>query len=541
MPKNLSESNEDINKILGVDIQYEVPLYQRRYVWNKINWETLWENIFDLAKLKPHARGEGHFTGPIVTRSIAGAQNKYEVIDGQQRLTTFEIIFCVIRDLCSGLEDLRDNATITDAEEHVLSGSNHKLIPTIYDREAFKEIVDRKYGKEIHNQNAFDENENCLIGAELEKVRLQVFGSTNVSASILDAYHYFYKKIRNHVQKDSDEIANLIGVIKNDFKIIHLSLGETEQAEKVFESINATGRMLLDFDYLRNDLFLRARNLGKIDDVSSANHGRLRRDVFYEDSDYWRFENESNYWDTEKLESFLRAFLRAAWNPRCFKEKNAKPFGEYQKYSKKLEKTYPDDDEKIPFEFKQLSGWAKSYRLLQDDPAVTDFKNFCKDLSLPDLNSFLLFVKHKHSSTLSDVCRILESYIVRRMLVLENAECNHAQIKRESFKNIEEFFSDIVTNNATYSKDLFVNFLENRGVPNDIEVMTAFEQVNSKNAAFIAYVFRRIASEEKRVYGMPTLNWGDHVELSTEIRNRLEDLTDLNNVFSHLWPQLYAI
>lgn len=301
MPTNLSESNEDINRILAVDIQYEVPLYQRRYVWNKTNWKTLWENIFDLAKINPAERGEGHFTGPIVTRSIAGAQNKYEVIDGQQRLTTFEIIFCVIRDLCIGLEDLRDDAIITDAEEHVLSGSNHKLKPTIYDREAFKEIVDRKYGEEIHKHNAFDENKNSLIDEDLEKVRLQVFGSTNVSASILDAYHHFYGKIRSHVQKDSDEISNLISVIKNDFKIIHLSLGETEQAEKVFESINATGRMLSNFDYLRNNLFLRARNLGKVDDMSSPNHGRLRRDIFYEDSDYWRFENESNYWGAKKL------------------------------------------------------------------------------------------------------------------------------------------------------------------------------------------------------------------------------------------------
>ena len=58
-----------------------------------------------------------HFTGPFVTHPIAGRQlSRYEVIDGQQRLTTFQIILCVIRDIClsqgsDGLTQLANEVT----------------------------------------------------------------------------------------------------------------------------------------------------------------------------------------------------------------------------------------------------------------------------------------------------------------------------------------------------------------------------------------------------------------------------------------------
>ncbi len=544
MPTNLSDSNDNINRILGVDIQYEVPLYQRRYVWNKANWETLLENIFDLAKLKPLARGEGHFTGPIVTRSIAGAQNKFEVIDGQQRLTTFEIIFCVIRDLCIGLEDLRDNAIITDAERHLLSGSNHKLIPTIYDRKAFKKIVKRRYGTKIHK--AFDINKNLLDdnGVKrlkedaVEKVRLQVFGKKKVSTSILNAYRYFYEEIRHHVQKDSNEVFNLISVIKNDFKIIHLSLGETEQAEKVFESINATGRMLKNFDYLRNNLFLRARNLGE-DPIEKV----LFRDKYYENSDYWRFENESNYWDTDKLESFLRTFLMATWNPRCFEEKNAQPFGEYQKYSKKLERTHAADKQRIPYEFQQLSGWAKSYReLLEDEPKFDAYVKLCKDVDLSrDLDSLILFVKHNHPNQLDKVIEILESYTVRRMFVLEKTAYTLAEITKESYDNIVGFLFEVVTKkDVTFSTEAFAKFLQKHEWPDEDKVIKAFEQADSKNFNFITYMFHEIVKWDKErssLYGQEPLSWGEHGDLSRKIEELLKDDSDkLMEIFNEIWP-----
>ncbi len=539
----LSDSNDSINDVLGVEYIYEVPLYQRRYVWNETNWQTLWDDILDQEKIDPAGQEEGHeghFTGPMVTRCVDEEQNRYEVIDGQQRLTTLEIIFCVIRDLCSGLSDLYDEATIDDAEQHVLYDPNDqripKLIPTKYDRSAFQGIVNKQYGQRIHE--AFDENAKELNDDKLEEIISEVFDQKQISRSILDAYKYFYEEIRNHLQGNPDTTASsLINAITSDFKLIHLTLGDTEQAEKVFESINATGRLLSNFDYLRNNLFLRARKLG-IDEES----GEFYRDLYYNDSNYWPFENESNYWDREKLESFLQAFLMARWNPECFKKEDVKSFEEYRKYSKSLEDECPRVEDRIPYEFKELSQWASSYRGLRADQNFNIHERFCKDLNLHDLDSFLLFINHNHEQELGEVCWSLRSYIVRRMLVLENAAHSHKQIIEDSYKAIDCFFSSVVSGAITFSKNSFAKCLHNSngGWPDNKDVKTAFRNVNSKNADFIAYMFYQMTGTEEQQYGQEPLNWGKYMELSKEIADLLTQDDEYNSpvtLFSHIWPE----
>lgn len=528
----LSQS-DPINAILGNDeFSYEIPLYQRRYVWNQTNWEKLWDDIFHQVNIQPAERGPGHFTGPIVTRFIDEKQ-RYEVIDGQQRLTTFEIIFCVIKDLCSGIPNLENPSVVEDAEKHVLDSSgNPRLTLTRYDKLTFETIVNGQYGANIHN--AFDKKDNCLTeGVAEREIRPQVFNKEeNVSSNILDAYDHFYEHIRTHVQGDSRKASFLLSAITSDFRLIHLSLGEGQQAEKVFESINATGRMLSDFDYLRNNLFLRSRILGKNED------GRLYRDVFYEKC--WPFEDR---WAAKELKAFLKAFLQATWNPKCLKEENPKPFEEYREYSKSLESEFEKDEDRIPYEFRQLSEWAESYQELQDDPDFENYVEFCKHLSFPDLESFLLFVTHGFTGTtpLYEVCVILESYIVRRLLVLETATYNQEKIKKDSYDNITAFFFNLVKEKDTFSTESFVKFLKEHKWPGNDEVMTAFEQAHSKDANFITYVFREIIKAEDREYTrqgrrrLQPLTWADHTELLETIQNYLENREQLRILFNRTW------
>ena len=428
------QKGSNVNNLFGVDVQYEVPRYQRRYVWDETNWSTLWEDIRSQLNAKPDGKSERHFTGPIVTRPMESRHlNRFEIIDGQQRLATFQIILCVIRDLCqaqgesSRYRDLADDAArhIRNPdyviEENIAEGlpdPTYKFIPTAYDRLAFQAIV-----------NGTDRDTS--------------------SCSILNAYGYFKDKIQEDVGDDCnyDKIRRLLSSIKSDFVVVQITLDSSDQPEKIFESLNATGRMLSEFDYLRNNLFLRAGQFG-IDE----------RDKLYDT--YWHFEDDSQYWDDPRLNSFFRAFLMAKWGLNCFdkknaSKKNASAFELYQQYRHKL-----TDEQGIEYEFEQLSTYAKSYQEMNDPVSRMGSRMlFYDDLQIRSLLPFVLHLKHEaqvSEDNLELVCDILESYLVRRMVCYGYG---HNEEDKHAYSEIGAFFIELVEGSKFDVKDL-VQFLD---------------------------------------------------------------------------------
>ena len=523
----LGGNRDHINKLFGFDVRYEVPRYQRRYVWNETNWSTLWEDILyqlglDLVEtedgqfvIKQHEQSEdvstvvsedndrGHFTGLIVTRPISkGMLERFEVIDGQQRLATFQIILCVIRDIFK-LENCSDHAT--EAEQLIVNTSTvieryvserfsdtttNKFIPTEYDKSAFQKVIGGEYGRII--SEVFDETTNHLTPELVNNARSQIFeDSNNVSHSILDAYDYFYQWVRVYVGKvwNYIKLDELLSTIKTDFDFVRIDLDKSDQSEKIFESLNATGRMLSDFDFLRNNLFLRAGELG---------------DTLYDE--YWNFEKDkdaSHYWNAGRLESFLRAFLVAHLGPDCLDAENVKLFDLYRTYSITL-------GGGIVNEFKRLSAYAKSYQELIDamdnnSSPICRHMQFYSDRKLPSLDPFILFVKHTlgESGNLCAlrVCGILESYLVRRMLCSQDQQDDsYRGINEASYARIKSFFSKSIK--VGFSEREFIQYLSNPAVlsfeseaavwPGDTQVQEALDQAKSKNFDFITYIFRRV-------------------------------------------------
>lgn len=79
----------------GVSTRYAVPHYQRDYTWNQDQWAELWNDITTAFN-----GNKEYFLGSFVLNTEnLDSQGLYEIVDGQQRLTTFTILFSVIRDL----------------------------------------------------------------------------------------------------------------------------------------------------------------------------------------------------------------------------------------------------------------------------------------------------------------------------------------------------------------------------------------------------------------------------------------------------------
>lgn len=88
-----------IQQLLHSGDRYVIPIFQRYYIWKKINWDQLWEDLQFL--LETNDKQPHHFLGSLVCvpeTHQPGTIPAYQVIDGQQRLATLSIILCSIRD-----------------------------------------------------------------------------------------------------------------------------------------------------------------------------------------------------------------------------------------------------------------------------------------------------------------------------------------------------------------------------------------------------------------------------------------------------------
>jgi len=336
----------------------------------------LWDDIEKSQNLQKKEGSSVHFTGAIVIQqkaTPAGDVPKYEIIDGQQRLTTFQIIFCVIRDICKlhGHDDIAGDISRYILNQGMLLGENErfKLVPTKLDRLSFISLVDGRV----------DES----------------------TGRIHSAYHYFWGKIANHVKGEPEKVLALFRSILNYFGFVQILIDSGDRPEKIFESLNARGKSLLQFDLLRNDLFLRASE---------------NRDSLYEK--YWA-HFEDAYWDPEEnsgtsCELFLQHFLMAKLGTEGVKPE----FNVYQRrYCAKLRDTYG-----IEHEFSELKRYSEIYKEMTDcvdDSEIGKRMKFYQIFGLTTLHPFILFIICEvglSGDKLKHVFDILESYTIRRML-----------------------------------------------------------------------------------------------------------------------------
>jgi uncharacterized protein with ParB-like and HNH nuclease domain len=94
----MKASEAKLQRVIEGTNQYVVPLFQRKYSWDKKEWSTLWD---DLLELYEEENARNHFIGSIVTmptQSVPEGVAKYLLIDGQQRFTTIFVLLAVLRD-----------------------------------------------------------------------------------------------------------------------------------------------------------------------------------------------------------------------------------------------------------------------------------------------------------------------------------------------------------------------------------------------------------------------------------------------------------
>lgn len=373
-----------VSTLFGLNQQFEIPLFQRQYVWDEeFHWKPLWEDLKEVSERRLLLDPEQqfiHFTGTIVVKqrsAFPGNLPKFEIIDGQQRLTTFQIILCAIRDICvaNGDDDLAKDIRGFILNDRRLSKSNkndkYKLIPGALDRESFISLIDERI--------------------------------SDSQGQIRKAYDYFKPIIETYVEGKQGKLESLFNSLLDSFSLVQILIDGDDEPEKIFESLNARGEKLLEFDLLRNNLFLRS--------------GEDKNDLYEK---YWQ-QFETPYWDPKEktgtsCEDFLQHYLMA----KLGSEKVKPEFYNYQReYVPNLNSQYG-----IKHEFSELKRYSDVYTAMIDCNDVSEIGHrmmFYKTFKLTVLHPFIMYLVCDiglSGDELTKVFDILESYTLRRMLCL---------------------------------------------------------------------------------------------------------------------------
>ncbi|MCY4404403.1 MAG: DUF262 domain-containing protein [Candidatus Poribacteria bacterium] len=439
---------EQIHELFNGQKRYRVPRYQRRYVWRNENWEALWRDLTQL----PDSRK--HFTGSIITKSDGNDSGDIIIIDGQQRLITFQIIFRLIQDLWESGQYSPCNMDGTQLQRRIFeveAYTQHDEIPGRYrflitkedDRNAFKSVISGECWKqEIVNPGlpSIKESFKLLYDRGFKN------GDRNEQSApnpIQTAYGYFGWEITKRLdEKGPDELLKLVRNLRYQFHVNIANLEGDDDPQQAFGSSNGTGVPLDEFDLLRNDLFLRVKD-------------SQTQDVLYDK--HWRIFDDNPFWVGSRPDEFLKNFLMAKLGPEVFNLKDFKGrvFHDVYKglYHKKLEEQL-DDKLKHPaylkcwedlescrgakelfeylgkkefVEFVELTTYAQTYQKMENSTTsigrrkqfYKDLNRIFKNLDVTSLPPFLLYLENElevDEEERDQVYKILESYVLRCQL-----------------------------------------------------------------------------------------------------------------------------
>ncbi|TYB32721.1 MAG: DUF262 domain-containing protein [Flexistipes sinusarabici] len=245
MINNTSVNGLSVEKLFSKDNSnfeqfYEIPPYQRDFAWGKEQWENLFDDILE--------NDSGYFIGSLICiNNKKDNPERYEVIDGQQRLTTLSILMIAIYDYIKKYHKNHEDEKILD-----LTANHHKAIAFIELKKAIvyrgEESEELKLSLSIINDNDKDYKYLCY---EKELIGYQTSPSYFGNRRIKKCFSFFTDKLNN--LENIDKVFNFLKKL-NDTMLVRIDVIDSSSAFVLFESINNRGIPLTPIDLIKNKM-----------------------------------------------------------------------------------------------------------------------------------------------------------------------------------------------------------------------------------------------------------------------------------------------
>jgi uncharacterized protein with ParB-like and HNH nuclease domain len=389
----------NLTKLFELNRRYLVPLYQRPYVWNSdTHWKPLWEDVATVADRV--LRGEtprAHFLGALVLEQMPTSTAEIEtrlVIDGQQRLTTLQLLLEAFAD-CSAVRGFDKiqyklrKLTRNDAEYTVEEDEQFKVWPTAVDQAQFRAVMHHEDAEGVRDEFASAE-EHRLAGAFL----------------------FFSEMIEEWLDLGEGEplarAEALYRTLRELIRLVVIDLAQDDDAQAIFETLNARGAPLLPSDLVKNVLLQRARAEGANVDDAYRRHWR----AFDEKEKYWRENVGRGHARRPRIDIFLQHYLTLRGRQEIAV---AHLYGEYRSFLRRKKEaalTHMED----------LATYAAVYAGMDDlKPSTRErtFMNRMRTLEVGTSMPLLLELFSRQRADSLDVVPMLsaiESFLVRRMV-----------------------------------------------------------------------------------------------------------------------------
>ena len=271
----------NLNEMLVGNKIYDIPVYQRSYAWEQENLEDLWEDLYYLDISKQH-----YFGTVLIKDSGKTAQaalttlKRFDVIDGQQRLTT---VLILLREIIFQLKEVSGDelkGDVADLEKNYLkNGEHYKLNPLGDDCDFFHHVV--------IDSNEFLESDT----------------NTHSQRRLAEAKAFFRKQLIEERKRQASGYIEFLVRFKqkiDGLQLIQYQVESDADAIRIFETTNDRGRPLSNLEKTKSFL-MHASYLGMEDSYEVA--GRLHELNGHFSGIYRHFEDVS---DTRHIE-WLRA------------------------------------------------------------------------------------------------------------------------------------------------------------------------------------------------------------------------------------------
>lgn len=254
----IDAEEEFLNKLYD-DYHYQIPKFQRPFSWTEGNFNDLIDDLTDAYDVGRNAHGtildtggeldketldayEPYFLGSIILNAGGDSGDRYDIIDGQQRLTSLAILIAVLRD---------------SVEDDTRADSLGELIYEESDPIKGKaETVRLKIRK--RDQDFFDKY--VLTRGATADAPAPETGESEPEQNILQAIETFRKRLSEWIEEEDGDIGDFATYLTLRVVMVRISTNSLSSAFRLFNVTNARGMPLNNADLLKSE------NLSNIED-----------------------------------------------------------------------------------------------------------------------------------------------------------------------------------------------------------------------------------------------------------------------------------